>query len=37
MGADTQKTKKSNIVYKDGVYTAEAKGMNGPVTVEVSV
>ena len=37
MGADTQKAKKSNIVYKDGVYTAEAKGMNGPVTVEVSV
>ena len=37
MTAATQKAKKSNTVYKDGVYTAEAKGMNGPVKVEVSV
>ena len=37
MTAATQKAKKSNTVYKDGVYTAEAKGMNGPVKDEVSV
>ncbi|WP_428770279.1 FAD-dependent oxidoreductase [Treponema sp. HNW] len=37
MSADTQKVKKSNAVYTDGVYTGEAKGMNAPVKVEVSV
>lgn len=36
-GMDESSVKKSGTAYKDGVYIGEAKGMNGPIKIEITV